>query len=135
MTLVVDASVALKWVLTEDGTDRALSLITADALAAPHLIWIECANVLWVKARRGQITAEDAQAACVAIAATPVRALDTATLACDALKIALALNHPAYDCLYLAAALAERCVLVTADEAFAGKAAAHPSYAGAVRLL
>ncbi len=135
MTLIVDASVVLKWVLTEDGADRALALITADALAAPHLLWIECANVLWVKARRGQITAEDAQAACAAIAATPIRALDAETLVRDALEIALALDHAAYDCLYMAAALAERCVLVTADAAFAGKAAAHARYAGAVRLL
>jgi len=45
------------------------------------------------------------------------------------------LGHAAYDCLYLAAALAERCVLVTADAAFAAKTAAHPLYAGAVQQL
>ncbi len=135
MTLIIDASVALKWVLAEDGTDRSRALVTADALAAPDLLWIECANVLWVKARRGQITTEDARAALAAIAATPIRALSTTGLSAAALEIALELDHAAYDCLYLAAAMAERCVLVTADEAFAAKTAAFGRYGGLVRLL
>lgn len=135
MTLIVDASVALKWVLNEDGADRARELITADALAAPDLLWTECANVLWVKARRGQITADDAQAAYTAIAAAPMRALSAAHLAAGALEIALALDHPVYDCLYLAAALSERSILVTADAAFAASAAAQGRFAGAVRVL
>lgn len=87
MTLMIDASVALKWVLSEDGTDRARSLLLSEALEAPDLMWIECANVLWVKARRGQIIAEDARAAYAAIAATPIRALDAETLVRDALDI------------------------------------------------
>lgn len=135
MTLIIDASVALKWVLPEDGTDRARALIEQDALAAPDLFWIECANVLWVKARRGQIKQDDARAACAAIAATPIRALPTEALAAAALEIALELNHSAYDCLYLAAALAERSALITADQGLATKAAAHAGYAGFVRLL
>jgi predicted nucleic acid-binding protein len=53
----------------------------------------------------------------------------------DALDIALELKHAAYDCLYLAAALAERCVLVTADATFATKAAEQVRFAGTVRLL
>lgn len=54
MTLIIDANIALKQVLTGDGTDSTLALITANPLTAPHLIWIECANVLWVKARAGR---------------------------------------------------------------------------------
>lgn len=135
MTVVVDASVALKWVLTEDGTDRARALITRSPLAAPDLLWIECTNVLWVKARRGQITARDARAACAAIAGTPIRVVPAEQLVADALDIALELEHAAYDCLYLAAALAERCVLVTADATFATKAAAQVRFAGTARLL
>ena len=135
MTVIVDASVAPKWVLTEDGTDRARALITQSPLAAPDLLWIECTNVLWVKARRGQITAQDARAACAAIAGTPIRVVRAEPLVADALDIALELKHAAYDCLYLAAALAERCVLVTADATFATKAAEQVRFAGTVRLL
>ena len=135
MTVIVDASVALKWVLTEDGTDRARALITQRPLAAPDLLWVECTNVLWVKARRGQITAQDARAGCAAIAGTPIRVVRAEPLVADALDIALELKHAAYDCLYLAAALAERCVLVTADTTFATKAAEQVRFAGTVRLL
>ena len=68
---VIDASVALKWVLAEDASDRALALLAKDALAAPELFWIECANVLWAKARRGQINGAQARAALAAIDAAP----------------------------------------------------------------
>ncbi len=135
MTLIADASVGLKWVLTEDGTDRARDLLAAETLAAPGLFWIECANVLWVKARRGQITAADARAALAAIEAAPVSAIATRGLAQAAQAIALELDQSAYDSLYLAAALAERAVLVTADAAFAQAAMAHPVYGASVRLL
>ncbi len=132
---IVDASVALKWVLAEDGTDRALELLAAEQLAAPGLFWAECANVLWSKARRGQIAAADARAALVAIDAAPVSALATRPLAQAAQAMALELDQTAYDCLYLAAALAERSVMVTADVAFAKAALAHPVYARSVRVL
>jgi predicted nucleic acid-binding protein len=135
VTLVVDASVALKWVLNEEGTDRARGLLAEDALAAPGLFWIECANVLWVKARRGQISADSARAAMAAIEATPIRALPDAPLSRRALDIALQLNHSAYDCLYLAAALDQKGVLVTADDSFIIRATADASLAGYVRLL
>jgi predicted nucleic acid-binding protein len=135
VTLIVDASVVLKWVLPEDGTDRARALVMQDTLAAPDLLWIECANVLWVKARRGQIAMDDARSALEAIRATPIVVLPVVELAAPALEIAAALDHSAYDSLYLAAALQENCVLVTADLPFAAKASSIERFAGAVRPL
>jgi predicted nucleic acid-binding protein len=44
--LVVDASVAIKWVIEESGTPQALSL-RRHRLFAPDLLMTECANVLW----------------------------------------------------------------------------------------
>lgn len=135
MTYVIDASVGLKWVLTEEGSDRALALLANEPLAAPELFWVECANVLWVKARRGQITTADARAAFDAIAAAPVALLPSHTLASAAQAIAFDLDQTAYDCLYLAAALSARKTLITADAAFANAARAHPVYAASVRIL
>jgi predicted nucleic acid-binding protein len=135
VSYVVDASVGLKWVLTEPGSDRATALLAKDALAAPELFWFECANVLWVRARRGQIAAADARAAYAAIASAPVAVVPAQALAGAAQAIAFELDQTAYDCLYLAAAMADRKVLITADERFADAALAHPVYAASVRRL
>lgn len=135
MSFVIDASVALKWVLTEEGSDRALALLANHALAAPELFWVECANVLWVKARRGQIGAIEARAAFAAIAAAPVSIVPAQGLSAAAQSIAFDLDQTAYDCLYLAAALSTRKTLITADEVFADAALAHPVYTASVRRL
>jgi predicted nucleic acid-binding protein len=135
MTLIVDASVALKWVIEELGSTEAMSLIATEALAAPDFLFVECANVLRTKTRRGQITAAEASMALTSIEATPIRVLAVKPLVATALVIATELVQSAYDSLYLAAALAERATLVTADEAFAQAALTHPAYARAVRRL
>jgi predicted nucleic acid-binding protein len=135
VTVIVDASVALKWVIPEAGAEAARRLIAGEVLAAPDLLFVECANVLLVKARRGQLTPEDARAAMQAIESAPIRPVAIHPHAAAAQAIAFELQHPAYDCLYLAVALAERARLVTADEAFARAALAHPVYRNAVSLL
>jgi predicted nucleic acid-binding protein len=135
MPIVVDASVALKWVLEEDGSDQARSLIEQAPLLAPDLLFVECANVLWMKARRGQIAPEEAKSALRAIEATPIRSVSSRTHAAAAQAIAIELDQTAYDSLYLAVALAERATLVTADEVFAAVALGAPQYRAWVRRL
>jgi predicted nucleic acid-binding protein len=135
MTIIVDASVALKWVIDEDGAEMARQLIIDEVLAAPDLLFIECANVLWAKARRGHLTQDQARAAMLAIDGAPVRTLPIRPHAAAAQAIALELHQTAYDSLYLAVALAERATMITADEVFARAALAHPVYRNAVRVL
>lgn len=135
MAIVVDASVALKWVIEEEGSDAARSLIESDELAAPDLLFIECANVLWAKVRRKQIQRPDAMAAFAAIEAAPISSVPSRAHAASAQAIAFELDQTAHDSLYLAMALAERATLITADEAFGRAALAHPVYRNAVRLL
>ena len=71
MTIVVDASVALKWVLEEPGSDAAEELLEKD-LAAPSLWLLEAGNALWRRAFRGELTQADAVERLTALTKAPV---------------------------------------------------------------
>jgi predicted nucleic acid-binding protein len=133
--LVIDASVAIKWVIEEEGSAAARQLLAEEILVAPDLLFIECANVLWANARRNRISPAEARVAMRAIEGVPLRAVPAHLHASAAQAIAFELDQSAYDSLYLAVALAERAMLVTADERFSHAALEHPVYRSAVRPL
>jgi predicted nucleic acid-binding protein len=133
--VIIDASVALKWTIEEEDSAAALRLLAEDSLAAPDLFWIECANVLWTKARRGQISSDDARAALAAILAAPVDCAPSRDLSDTAQAIAFDLDDAVYDCVYLAVAMERNAVFVTSDARFHNAASAHALYKDRVRLL
>ena len=135
MTVIVDASVAIKWVLEEEGSEAARRLAEDALLAAPELMLIECANVLRTKVRFGQLDPALSTASLAAIQAMPVRLIPMRPHVAAAHAIALEIDRSAYDCLYLAVTLAERATLVTADKRFTQAVAAHPVYRESVRPL
>lgn len=112
--LVIDASVAAKWVVTEADSDAAHALLDQELLV-PDVLFGECANVLWKKVVRGELDATTADLAASALLAACVDVFPSIPLVPKALKLAIQLRHPVYDCLYLALAAAENAVLVTAD--------------------
>ncbi len=113
---VVDASVALKWLVPEEHAEQALTLNSpANNLAAPDLLFVEMANVVWKKCRRGEISSDEAERLVAVAMRAPVRTLDSASLLPAAMRLALAHNCTVYDSLYVALALREQCPLVTAD--------------------
>lgn len=136
MTLIVDASVAIKWFVEEEATALAVSLLdSSEPLHAPDLLVVELANIAWKKALRGDIDVVHAQLI-AAQAQEPFAMLYPVTgVHGKALELALELGHPVYDCVYLACAeLVEDGYVVTADQRFCN-AVANGRYAGLVRSL
>lgn len=117
MKLVVDASVAAKWLFAEPHTADARGVLGHRIdLYAPSLLLVEVANVIWKKARRREIP--DAQPYLLELAALGdvVTLRSSAALILPATATALTLDHPVYDCIYLACAEVEGAPLVTADK-------------------
>lgn len=113
--LVVDASVALKWLVAEGGSDLAAALRPNSELIAPDLLLAEVANALWKKVRRREMEPEDADLAIQLLQRVNVDFRSSRPLVRPALALAREIDHPVYDCIYLALARAEQCALVTAD--------------------
>jgi predicted nucleic acid-binding protein len=132
--LVVDASVAVKWVVEEEDSEAAVALFDRE-LVAPALMLPECANALWVKARRGELTAAEVIERIQLLSAAPVELVPMGPLVEDAAKFALELDHPVYDCCYLALASQRNTVVVTADRRFTDVVRNHQTYAGLIRRL
>ncbi|MDK9721626.1 MAG: type II toxin-antitoxin system VapC family toxin [Rhodospirillales bacterium] len=135
--LVVDASVGLKWVIDEAGSDEAVQLLDVGRqLLAPALFWVEAANALATKVRKGELSQASANDAWRDLSEAPI---ETLALTPESLSLALALahdlRHPVYDCCYLAAAIAHDCQVATADRRFIEAASAHPNLAKRVKMV
>jgi predicted nucleic acid-binding protein len=118
--LVIDASVAIKWVIEENGTREALAL-RRHRLFAPDLLVAECANVLWNKMRRSELSADEARFAARLLERADVELVPMRPLLESATALAIALDHPAYDYIYLALAEDLSCDLVTPDRRLSTK--------------
>ncbi len=116
MTWIVDASVAAKWLFEEEQTANARALFeTGQPLVAPDLIFAEVGNVAWKRALRGEVTTEHARAAVRALPQLFSMTVESSDLLYAALELALQLEHPVYDCMYVALAERHDAALVTAD--------------------
>ena len=88
-------------------------------LHAPRLMACEIANAVWRKARLGEIERSEAGAMMASVPGMPVRWNADETVCADAVRLALALDRPVYDCVYLALAHRIGAAVVTADLRFA----------------
>ena len=134
MTVVVDASVALKWVLDEPGSDFAMALRTEE-LAAPAFWLVECANALWTWTVRGSLDSEEALIRFAELSSAPVSLSPPEADIQEALRLAMELGHPVYDCMYLACALRLDAYVVTDDRRFLAAAARRADFKDRVRKL
>jgi predicted nucleic acid-binding protein len=132
--IIVDASVAVKWVVSETGSAAAVALLQRP-LGAPALWLSEASNALWAKVMRRQLTPAEARGQAADLADAPVTALALPGLLPAAMSIALELKHPIYDCFYLSAALQKDTYVITADRRLYEMAASRPALAGRIELL
>jgi predicted nucleic acid-binding protein len=120
--LVVDASVACKWFISEPGSDAAEALVADNEMPlAPDLIVPEVCNVAWLKLRRGEITSEQATAMVEGLPDVLDGLVPSVQLANRALEIANVLAHPASDCFYIALAELRGTRMVTDDRRLLGR--------------
>lgn len=122
MTLAVDASVAIKWIVPEADDAIAKSVLPEELnWVAPEFLMVELGSVLRTKLGRQQIDLESAKSGYSFVEETIGRFVPDRELAARAFEIALEVGHSIYDCMYLACAEAENARVVTADKRLIGK--------------
>jgi predicted nucleic acid-binding protein len=116
---VVDASVAIKWFVPEIHADAARRLLREGVtLLAPDLIWAEVANALWRKWRDRELSAETVEGILNDFRRYPLRIYAGESLYDVAWPVARGSGRTFYDSLYLALAMSNGCLMVTADLRF-----------------
>src|SRR5262249_43943374 len=119
MILVIDATVAVKWYVTEDYTDDAATLLeNVHELHAPELILPEFGNILWKKECRGEISGPEVRKIIDAFQQVDITLHSHTSLIKAALVGASMSRQTVYDWTYLALAVSLSSKFVTADERF-----------------
>jgi predicted nucleic acid-binding protein len=122
--VVLDASVAVRWVVDEAGSDEAAALLERDvAWITPRLLLTEAASALRRKvadkALAPAAAAQSLDALLQAVADGVIRLIDDERVIAAALLLAISLQHKVPDCLYLALAEREGAAIATADDRLA----------------
>jgi predicted nucleic acid-binding protein len=120
--IVVDASVAAKWILAEDYSEQAAALFTMagsrnEPISAPPLLRFEVTNIIRRRIPIDGLTLEQADQLLQQFLAYPIDLVAPLELHRRALALAAALAlTAAYDAHYLALAAMLECDFWTADE-------------------
>jgi predicted nucleic acid-binding protein len=123
-TLVIDASVAVKWLVLEEMSDVAKELSgVPDRLVAPRLIRTEVANALARRTIVGTLTPQEAAHHFNSLRQYLPELINVDDLIAPALETACQLRHPIYDLIYLETARRLDAQLITADRRFVTKLA------------
>jgi len=131
--MVLDVSVAVKWVLPpadEDHADKAVELLSRHRtgeimFVVPDLFWEEYGNVLWKAVRTRRMSRADAEDAIEKLATETWASVPSRGLLPEAFTIATVYDRAIYDSLYVVLAVLARAELITADERLANALAAH----------
>jgi predicted nucleic acid-binding protein len=121
MNYVLDSSVALKWVLPEPDSGRAIRLrdeynASIHNLLAPDIFTPEIANGLAVAERQGRIKTGEAAIFFHDIVRNAPAIHSNPPLLIRAMEIALSTRQAVYDSLYIALAESQGCEMASADD-------------------
>ncbi|MFZ3583134.1 type II toxin-antitoxin system VapC family toxin [Loktanella sp. DJP18] len=115
---VIDASVAIKWIIDEEDSPIA-DLLQGFDMAAPAQLRIETANALSAMVARHALSQAGASELYSVLQAAPVTIVDADdNLEARALELAMALHQSVQACIYLALAERLKRRLITADRTF-----------------
>ena len=113
---LLDASAAVRLICGDPAVAGLEGLIReAPLVLAPELMLTEVANTLWKLQRADQLAGLDPQQLLADARALVDRVEPDRHLQAEALALAIHLQHPVYDCLYLALARREAATLITTD--------------------
>jgi predicted nucleic acid-binding protein len=134
-SIVIDPTIALKCLLPEADSEKALAAIDDHALQAPEWLAAECAAVLAQRLRLGEIDREKAAEALADLDLLPISWVADRQLVAAAFDIAADIDRPIQDCLYLALAVERNLQLLTADRSLLAALDGHPQLFVRVDLL
>ena len=123
-SVVVDASLAVKWLVEEDDSDKAHAILQSwvdqdITRIAPYLMSFEVANTLHRRVLRGELNVSDGTRMIARLLESRVELHQPSNLHVRALQLASQLRqNAAYDAHYLVLAESAGCELWTADERF-----------------
>ena len=116
MSLVVDASVAIKWLLPEAYSDECLALLDRGVpIVVPDFIVSQVGMGLAKRVRTGDLKPNWTEHAMAAFLRLPLIRVPTTELAVEAMELAAHGKRHFYDAAYLALAVREKSPLITAD--------------------
>jgi predicted nucleic acid-binding protein len=116
LACVLDASAAVRLILADPAAaDLAERVGGAALVLAPELMLSELANTLWKLRRADRLNDLDPQELLAEARELVDRLEPDRHLQAEALALACHLNHPVYDCLYLALARREAASLISSD--------------------
>ncbi len=116
LACILDASAAVRLIVGDPATADLAELIReAPLVLAPELMLTEVANTLWKLQRAEQLAGLNPQQLLAEAHDLVDRVEPDRHLHVEALALACHLDHPVYDCLYLALARREAATLLTAD--------------------
>jgi predicted nucleic acid-binding protein len=117
--MIVDANIAVHWFVATEFSAAVSRFQSRTDLAAPGFILVEAANVLYKHSRGGKIDPRHCDRSVRLLEYLLKDVVPNEYLLPPAIALALANQHPVYDCLYLALAIERREPFATADRRLA----------------